>query len=172
MALAALLFIRRVATTTTVAEVTEEYAERGRVDALQDKDIPPYVAVYKISGPFLFGATDKLKGILDRMDSLPPIVVLRLRYMTATDATGLQAITDLGDAVRASGRAFLVSGAQAQPAALMQRARIGRALGEENVCATFDLALARARRVHDERFQPGFPRGSLAPTGTGQPGNG
>jgi sulfate permease, SulP family len=162
MALAALLFIRRVATTTTVAEVTEEYAERGRVDALQDKDIPPYVAVFKISGPFLFGATDKLKGILDRMDSLPPIVILRLKYMTATDATGLQAITDLAEAVRASGRAFLVSGAQAQPAALMQRARIHRALGEENVCATFDLALERARRVHDERFQPGFPRGSLA----------
>jgi SulP family sulfate permease len=162
MALAALLFIRRVATTTTVAEVTEEYAERGRVDALQDKDIPPYVAVFKISGPFLFGATDKLKGILDRMDSLPPIVILRLKYMTATDATGLQAITDLADAVRASGRAFLVSGAQAQPAALMKRGRIDRALGEENVCATFDLALDRARRVHAERFQPGFPRGSLA----------
>jgi SulP family sulfate permease len=161
MALAALLFIRRVATTTTVAEVTEEYAERGRVDALQDKEIPPYVAVFKISGPFLFGATDKLKGILDRMDSLPPIVILRLRYMTATDATGLQAITDLADAVRASGRAFLVSGAQSQPAALMKRARIDRALGEENVCATFDDALDRARRVHDERFQPGFPRGAL-----------
>jgi SulP family sulfate permease len=162
MALAALLFIRRVATTTTVAEVTEEYAERGRGDALQDKEIPPYVAVFKISGPFLFGATDKLKAILDRIDRLPPVVILRLRYMTAIDATGLEAILDLADAVRASGRAFLVSGAQAQPAALMARAHMDRKLGADNVCATFDLALVRARQVHEERFQPGFPRGALS----------
>jgi SulP family sulfate permease len=161
MALAALLFIRRIATTTTVAEVTEEYAERGRGEALQDADVPAYVAVFKISGPFLFGATDKLKAILDRMDRLPPIVILRLTYMTATDATGLEAILDLAAAVRASGRAFLVSGAQAQPAALMTRARIDRQLGVENVCETFDLALVRAREIHEERFQPGFPRGAL-----------
>jgi SulP family sulfate permease len=161
MALAALLFIRTVATTTTVAEITEQFTQQGRPDALYDKQIPAYVAVFKINGPFLFGATDKLKGILDRMDRLPPIVILRLRYMTATDATGLQAITDLGEAVRASGRAFLVAGAQAQPAALMTRARIDRALGAENVCATFDLALERARLVYDERFQPGFPRGDV-----------
>jgi SulP family sulfate permease len=99
------------------------------------------------------------------MDSLPPIVILRLRYMTATDATGLQAITDLAEAVRASGRAFLVSAAQAQPAALMKRARTDRALGEENVCPTFAHALERARLVYDERFQPGFPRGSIETTG-------
>jgi SulP family sulfate permease len=162
MALAALLFIRRVATTTTVAEVTEEYAERGRGEALQDADVPGYVAVFKISGPFLFGATDKLKAILDRIDRLPPIVILRLRYMTATDATGLEAILDLAAAVRASGRAFLVSGAQEQPADLMTRARIDRQLGMDNVCATFDLALVRAKAVHDERFQPGFPRGAVS----------
>jgi SulP family sulfate permease len=159
MALAALVFIRRVATTTTVADITEEI-EKGRADTLHDKEIPPYVVAFRINGPFLFGATDKLKGITDRLDSLPPIVILRLRYMTATDATGLQAIEDLADAVRASGRAFLVSGAQSQPAALMKRARIDRHLGEENVCATFDEALDRARAVFRERFQPGFPRGS------------
>jgi len=64
--------------------------------------------------------------------------------------------------VRASGRAFLVSGAQEQPADLMARARIDRQLGLDNVCATFDLALVRAKAVHDERFQPGFPRGAVS----------
>ncbi len=159
MALAALVFIHRVATTTTVANITEEI-EKGRADALHDKEIPHYVVAFRINGPFLFGATDKLKGIMDRLDSLPPIVILRLRYMTATDATGLQAIQDLADIVRESGRAFLVSGAQEQPAALMKRARIDRHLGEENVCPTFDAALDRARAVYREQFQPGFPRGA------------
>ena len=57
---------------------------------LQDKEIPPYVAVFRVTGPLLFGSTDKLDVIADRLDGLPPIVILRLRYMTAIDATGLQ----------------------------------------------------------------------------------
>ena len=61
---------------------------------LQDKEIPPFVAVFRITGPLLFGSTDKLDVVRDRLDGLPPIVILRLRYMTAIDATGLRAIED------------------------------------------------------------------------------
>jgi sulfate permease, SulP family len=160
MVLAALLFIRRVAQTTSVAQVTaEEAAQRARADEEHYTEIPSYVAVFRITGPFLFGATDKLQGLADRLDSLPPVVILRLRYMTATDATGLQAIEDLSDTVRRSGRAFLVSGAQPQPAALMVRARFHRHLGDANVCKTYEDALARAREIYETQFQPGFPMG-------------
>src|SRR3954454_3669760 len=65
MVLAVLLFIRRVAVTTSVAEVTPDFVKEGRVHILQDKRIPDYVAVFKIHGPFLFGATDKLLKITD-----------------------------------------------------------------------------------------------------------
>ena len=58
MILAALLFIGRVAATTTVSQVTDEYVEDGRMHILQDKDIPYYVTIFRIHGPFLFGATD------------------------------------------------------------------------------------------------------------------
>ena len=173
MALAALLFIRTVASTTSVAQVTEDFVRRGgearggdagrsgdaRESRERDSNIPPYVAVFRITGPFLFGATDKLQGITDRLDSLPPVVILRLQYMTATDATGLNAIEDLADTVRRSGRVFLVSGTQPQPAALMQRALFHRHIGERNICDSYDDALARAREVFDSQFQPGFPKG-------------
>src|SRR5688572_20725778 len=59
MILAALLFIRRVAATTTVSRVTSEYVERGHPHSLQGKSIPDYVSIIRIHGPFLFGATDK-----------------------------------------------------------------------------------------------------------------
>ena len=62
MILAALLFIRSVAATTTVSRVTRDYVERGRAHILQDKHIPDYVTIFRIHGPFLFGATDKLIG--------------------------------------------------------------------------------------------------------------
>ena len=67
MMLAALLFIRRVAETTTVTAVSDEYVEEGRAHSLQHHDIPPYVRVYRVHGPFLFGTTDKLRVIEDAL---------------------------------------------------------------------------------------------------------
>ena len=85
---AALLFIKRVADTTTVTPVTDEYVREGHVHILQTKPIPRYVKIFRIHGPFLFGATDKLRPSSTTSTALPPIVILRLRNMTALDATG------------------------------------------------------------------------------------
>src|SRR3954464_1346339 len=60
MILAALLFIRRVAETTTVSAVTDDYVRDGHSHILQNKVIPSYVRIFRIHGPFLFGATDKI----------------------------------------------------------------------------------------------------------------
>src|SRR6185295_11165868 len=74
MVLAALMFIRKVSRTTTITLVTRDYVEDGRAHILQGRDIPEYATVYRIHGPFLFGATDKFSDILDRLATLPPIV--------------------------------------------------------------------------------------------------
>ena len=157
MALAALLFIRRVTSTTDIAQVTDELVVRRRPDMLQDKEIPPFVAVFRVTGTLLFGSTDKLDVVRDRLDGLPPIVILRLRYMTAVDATGLRAIEDLAHAVRATSRVFLVSGAREQPLAVMRRSHFERRLGAQHMCPTFDDALARAREIHAQRFSGAWP---------------
>ena len=70
MILAALLFISRVAATTTVSQVTDDYIEDGRVHILQDKDIPYYATIFRIHGPFLFGATDKISAVTENMHTL------------------------------------------------------------------------------------------------------
>ena len=66
------------------AEVTDDYVETGRAHMLPDKDIPDYVRVFRIHRPFLFGATDKLDLLSEQLDDLPPVVIVRLRNMTAT----------------------------------------------------------------------------------------
>lgn len=144
MVLAALMFIRKVSRTTTVARVTKDYVEDSRKHVLQGKDIPAYATVYRIHGPFLFGATDKFTEILDDLPNLPPIVILRLRNMTAIDATGLGAIRDLADTVHASGRSLLLCGAREQPAQLMHQAEFERHVGPENICPSIADALTRA----------------------------
>jgi SulP family sulfate permease len=83
------LYIRNVTGTTTVTRVTPQYVEEGWLHILQGKPIPDYVAVFRIHGPFLFGANDKITQVAECLHELPPIVILRLRNMTAIDATGL-----------------------------------------------------------------------------------
>ncbi len=151
MILAVFLFLRTVTTTTTVSRVTEDYVKEGFVHTLQDKDIPPYVAIYRVHGPFLFGSTDKIAAIVDHLEAQPPIVVLRLRNMTALDATGLLAFEDLAERLRATGRDLLVCGAPSQPRALMERSGFADKIGRENLCEHVLAALARARQLHEAR---------------------
>ena len=154
MILAALLFIRRIAETTTVTEVTDDDVEGGRAHVLQDKDIPDYVRIFRIHGPFLFGVTDKLDMVSDRLDALPPIVVMRLRNMTAIDATGLQAIENLAEKLHGSGRTLLLCGAREQPARLMHQAGFEAHVGRENIVEHVQAALDRARVLHDRLEVP------------------
>jgi sulfate permease, SulP family len=149
MVLAALTYIRKVSRTTTVARVTRGYVEDSRMHILQGKDIPEYVAVFRVHGPFLFGSTDKFAEILDGLAQLPPIVVLRLRNMTAIDATGLGAIRDLADQIHASGRDLLLCGAREQPEQLMKQAEFERHIGTQNICPSIQDALARAAELRN-----------------------
>ncbi len=149
MILATLLFIRKVAVTTTVSAVTDAYVDEGRVHILQDKSIPDYVRIFRIHGPFLFGATDKIAVVHEQLRGLPPIIIMRLRNMTALDATGLKALEELADAVHRSGREMILCGARQQPAELMHQAEFEEHVGEENICPNVQAALERAKAVYD-----------------------
>jgi len=149
MILAALLFISRVASTTTVSQVTDDYVEDGRVHILQDKDIPYYATIFRIHGPFLFGATDKISAVTANLHRLPPVVILRLRNMTALDATGLFAIEEVAKQLHASKRTLILCGAREQPAQLIHQAEFAEVIGKENICDNVQHALRRAEEVYE-----------------------
>ena len=148
MILAALVFIRKVTATTTISRVTPEYLHDSRLHVLQDKEIPPYATVFRIHGPFLFGAADKIDDLTQQIPELPPIVILRLRNMTAIDATGLHALEHLADRIHATGRGLILCGAREQPSRLMHQAEFEQHVGAENICANITEALARAKTLY------------------------
>jgi SulP family sulfate permease len=153
MILAALLFISRVAATTTVSQVTDDYIEDGRVHILQDKDIPYYATIFRIHGPFLFGATDKISVVTENIHKLPPVVVLRLRNMTALDATGLFALEEVAQTLQASGRALILCGAREQPLELIRQSKFEELIGPENICDNVQEAIQRAEEIF-EKLKP------------------
>jgi SulP family sulfate permease len=120
------------------------------VHILQHKEIPPYVTIFRIHGPFLFGATDKIDEVIQRLPELPPILVLRLRNMTAIDATGLQALEELADAVHQSGRGLILCGAREQPARLMHQSEFEEHVGAGNISPSISVALERAKVLYQE----------------------
>jgi SulP family sulfate permease len=150
MILAALLFIGRVASTTTVSQVTDDYVRDGQVHILQDKDIPYYATIFRIHGPFLFGATDKVSVVTEKMHELPPVVILRLRNMTAIDATGLFALEEIARQLHATKRTLILCGAREQPARLIRQAEFEEVIGHENICDNVQAALRRAEDVFEK----------------------
>jgi sulfate permease, SulP family len=147
IALAALLYIYRVTETTSVATVTPEYLEDGRAHVLQGKDIPAYVTILRIHGPFLFGMTDKLLDATADLSGFAPIVILRLRNMTAIDATGLHALEGFSDRLKRSGRTLVLCGARNQPAAFLEQGEFIEHVGKDNIVAHVDAALERAQEL-------------------------
>jgi SulP family sulfate permease len=147
MILAALLYIRRVASTTTVVRVTPEYIQGGRAHSLQLHALPAEIAMFRIHGPFLFGSTEKLENLESHVADLPPVVILRLRNMTAIDGTGLHALEHFADVLKQSGRTLLLCGMRDQPAVMMRRAEFHEHLGAENIVPTVEAAVTRARQL-------------------------
>jgi SulP family sulfate permease len=83
------------------------------------------------------------------MHELPPVVIIRLRNMTAIDATGVYALEEIARQLHASGRTLILCGAREQPAQVMQQAEFEEVVGRENICANVNEALQRAETVFE-----------------------
>ena len=155
MAMAALLYIYRVTDTTIVSTLSQEEIEDGRVHLLQDRQVPADVTILRILGPFLFGMTDKLADITADLSAFSTIVILRLRNMTAIDATGLHALELLNERLRKSGRVLILCGARQQPAAFLDQAEFVQHVGANNIVPNVEAALLRARQLQaDDALKP------------------
>ncbi len=148
LALAALLYIYRISETTTVVPVTDEYIRDGIQHNLQGRIIPPYVTLLRIHGPFLFGTTEKLIDATENLDTFEKIVIIRLRNMTAIDATGIHAIEHFAERLRKSGRTMLLCGAMQQPSKLLRQSAFINHIGEENIMPNIQAALERAEDIN------------------------
>jgi sulfate permease, SulP family len=145
MVLAAILFIKRISETTQIAredEFPEPEAEKFSI-----ADLPQEIQVFRLFGAFTFGAADKLESCLKRARQEPDVLILRMRQVLAMDATGLNALEDLHAKLQRKGKYLLLSGPHAQPLFTMERANFIDRIGRENVCATFEEALARAKSL-------------------------
>jgi len=74
-------------------------------------------------------------------------VILRIRNMTAIDATGLHALEVFSDRLKKAGRTLLLCGARDQPAKLLKQSEFVGHIGRQNILPHVEAALLRAKEI-------------------------
>ncbi len=147
MVLAAVLFIRRIAETTEVSRVTATDELETPEQVAHGKEIPDGVLVYRIFGPFFFGAAEKMEDAMEGMGKMPRALILRMQLVPAMDATALNALESITERIQASGGVLILSGPHRQPLQMLAKAGFIDRIGRRNICAHFDGAMKRAREI-------------------------
>jgi SulP family sulfate permease len=149
MVLAAILFIKRVSETTEVSQVLESDVLESPEQLVSGKEIPEGVRVYRIFGPFLFGAAEKMEDAMESIEEQPKVLILRLHLVPAMDATALNALESVVERLQKHGGAVILSGLHRQPLDMLRKAGFIDVIGRANLVAHFDDALVRARVILD-----------------------
>ncbi len=149
--MASLLFIRRMAEVSTVDPITQSLKDGSSTEedplSLASRDVPHGVEVFEVQGAFFFGAAEKFKETMGSLERPPRLLVLRMRFVWALDATGMHVLEDLLRTCRRDGTGLILSGVQDQPRQALARQGLLDRIGAENVLPDIDRALDRAREL-------------------------
>ena len=145
--LAAILFMKRMSDVTEVEGwkyIDEDDDAAQDPDALSLREVPARTFVYEVSGPLFFGAADKILKIT--VSEGQKCLVLRMRSVSAIDATAMHNLEQLHRDCEKKGVQLILSHVNEQPMNVMKKAGFVEKIGEENICTHIDEALARAEQ--------------------------
>lgn len=155
LTMTAALFVRRMEEISHIRLVTPETEMEIGAGSIRDKVVPEGAVIYRIEGPFFFGAAEKLEAALGQFAVVPRVVIFRMRNVPAIDATGLHALEVMLDKFRRKGTKLVLSGVQPQPMKVLFNAGFVDKIGLDNICGNIDVALIRARQLLGETPPPG-----------------
>jgi sulfate permease, SulP family len=142
--LASLLFMRRMAQTVSIEEVSEAQvaSDSGRG---ADFVLPRETAVYSIDGPLFFGAAENLEKTLRRSQNRVRTIVLRMRRVPFMDTTGLSALDEIVADFQRTGTRVVLCEVRPNVLEKLQRAGIVDRIGARGLHATLSAFLADER---------------------------
>jgi SulP family sulfate permease len=142
--LSAVLFMKRMSDVTQVAG-WKDFDPENDPDSIDLRVLPEHTLVYEINGPMFFATAGKILQISPKEDT--KALVLRMRSVSAIDATAMRNLELLLDDCNNRGVKLILSHVNEQPLKVIQKAGFYEKAGAENFCAHIDDALARAEQV-------------------------
>ena len=140
MVLAALFFIHRISTLTTIEPVAGDVA---------GAPVPGGVAAFRIFGSLFFGAVGKLEALTESAPGreAPRVLVLDLHRVINLDSTCLDTLEGINRGLRKRGATLVLCGANEHPLSLMRRSGFLEELGADNLQPDLASGLGRAREL-------------------------
>jgi len=142
--LAAVLFMHRMSEVTQVAGWKDVDPENDP-DSIDLRVLPEHTLVYEISGPMFFATAGKILQISTKDDT--KALVLRMRSVSAIDATAMRNLELLYEDCKNRGVQLIMSHVNEQPMKVIHKAGFDKKLGADNFCSHIDDALARAQEI-------------------------
>jgi sulfate permease, SulP family len=138
--LATLHFLRRMASSVEVQQQTaqqlqEEFGTRGAA-------LPADVLVYRVEGPFFFGAVENFERALAGTHTDPRVLIIRLRWVPFMDITGLQTLEEVIRDLQRRRVRVMLTGANERVRGKLEKAGIIDLIGRENFCEDMQQALS------------------------------
>lgn len=150
VSLAALLFIRRMASVTSISLVTADLDDDNSSDedaTLDRKTVPEGVEVFEISGPFFFGAAAAFKDTISQIARKPRVLVIRMRHVNALDSSGMRALTEVVRSTRKEGTLVFLAEVHMQPLVALTGSTTLDEIGRDHLFDTLGGALEAARTL-------------------------
>ena len=143
MVLASLFFMYRMSDLTRIERIT--LPELDGAETQLRADGTPRVLAYKLSGSLFFGAANKLENLLLMQDGHPDVVILDMDRVLNLDTTGLDILQTLHRNLQKRGAQLILCQLGSQPGSIVFRSGFLDRLGDDNITATLEEAVARAR---------------------------
>ncbi len=134
---ASLLFMRHMSKSLEIKKNTalSEYEQQDG-DSEEEIVIPDGLVVFQINGPLFFGVASELCDKLKSLESVPKVLILRMRFMPYLDASGEASIEEIIDICNKRGTFLIFSAIRSQPRAILKKAGI---LSRENAAFVNDF---------------------------------
>ncbi|HZJ77547.1 MAG TPA: sulfate permease [Clostridia bacterium] len=144
--LAAFLFMKRMADVSSVKELTRDHLEDDDsftpyFDETLLQKLPRDIQAYEINGAMFFGAADKFLEVITKSRNDTRVIILRLRNVTAMDATAVHAIKRFIKNCKKYDIKIVISGLKPQPYETLKKTGVLDEIGEENIFELFEEAL-------------------------------
>lgn len=145
MVLASLFFMYRMSDLTRIERIA--LPELDGAETQLREDGTPRILAYKLSGSLFFGAANKLENLLLMQDGHPDVVILDMDRVISLDTTGLDILQTLHRNLHKRGAHMILCRLGSQPGSIVFRSGFLDRLGDDNITATLEEALQRARQL-------------------------
>lgn len=143
ISLASILFINSMMKSVRIKSYDEE-EETDDPDSISKKEVPLGVEVYEVQGPLFFGIVENFIDTFTNKNDDTKVFILRLRYVPLIDAAGLHAIEVVYEKLKEKNSHLILSGVTKKVDTYLQKTKINKKIGEENIVDHIDKALLRA----------------------------